>query len=66
MADALAPSRRLRNLAGAHGRRTDPHHAFFFSADLMDPERLVRMTPEPLRKHRVFGAFSIDDFARHL
>ena len=65
MANALSPSPRLRALVDFHARKQPAHHAFFFGTGLMTPERIIRMTPEPLRKHGVFGAFAIEDFARH-
>ncbi len=43
-----------------------PTAAFFFGATWMSPERLVAATPEPMKRARVFGAYSLDDFSRHL
>lgn len=40
--------------------------AFFFGSDLMDASRIVRLTPEPVAAHMVFGVFEMDAFARHI
>ena len=45
---------------------TRPEMAFFFGSDLMDTARIVRLTPEPMEAHRVFGVFEMDAFARHV
>jgi hypothetical protein len=66
MAWALSPSARLRALTDLLARPLPPHHALFFGADSMSPELIVQATPEPLKKHGVFGAFSAEDFARHM
>ena len=39
--------------------------AFFFGADMMDASRILQKTPEPMRKHDVFGVFELEDFQRH-
>jgi transcriptional regulator with XRE-family HTH domain len=39
--------------------------AFFFGIGRMSPDRIVAMTPPPLKKHLVFGAFELGDFGRH-
>ena len=43
-----------------------PNVAFFFGADVIPPERILAMTPEAMRRHLVFGAFSLSDFERHI
>jgi transcriptional regulator with XRE-family HTH domain len=62
----LAPSDRLRRIAARHAAAVEPGRAFFFAADLMSPDRIVVATPAPMARHLVFGAFAMDDFARHL
>jgi len=66
MASSLVPSSHVSSMIPVHAHRVEPHRAFFFGRGLMSPDRIVQVTPEPLKKHQVFGAFSIDDFARHL
>jgi transcriptional regulator with XRE-family HTH domain len=66
VANTLAPSPPLEALANLTRTSGRCFHGFFFGADLMSPERIVQLTPEPLRKHLVFGAFAMADFARHL
>lgn len=66
VAHAIRPQARIQRLSIRHGAFADPGHAFFFSADLMPPERIVQATPEPMKRHFVFGAFAIEDFARHI
>ena len=45
---------------------TRPELVFFFGTELMDASRIVRLTPEPMAAHRVFGVFEMDAFARHV
>ena len=66
VADALKPSKRMRRVAAEHAASAEPGRAFFFAADLMSPERIVVSTPPAMARHLVFGAFSMDAFARHL
>jgi hypothetical protein len=62
---AIRPSDRLRQAAARHAAAVEPGRAFFFAAGLMSPERIVASTPAPMARHLVFGAFAMDDFARH-
>lgn len=39
---------------------------FFFGRGLLTEERIRQSTPEPMRRHDVFGAFQMDDFKRHM
>lgn len=45
---------------------TRPELAFFYGAELMDASRIVRLTPQPMAAHKVFGVFEMAAFARHV
>jgi transcriptional regulator with XRE-family HTH domain len=66
MAADLTSSGPLHSLAETLRRQEDPHQALFFGRGLADPVRVVEETPEPLRRHKVFGAFDTGLFRRHL
>ncbi len=56
----------IEEFVGLHSSLYKPGRAFFFSLRLMDTERILADTPNAMKKHLVFGAFNIEDFARHL
>lgn len=66
MAAEMTGNTALSGFAAALRRREDPHSAIFFGRLAVDPVRTIERTPEPLRAHRVFGAFDVDLFRRHL
>jgi transcriptional regulator with XRE-family HTH domain len=66
VASALTSSSPLRACARRHARRCESGQAFFFASRFMSPDRIVTDTPEPMKKHLVFGAFEMSSFARHL
>jgi transcriptional regulator with XRE-family HTH domain len=61
----LAGLRWLERFISRQSAWTPPELAFFFGSELMDTARIVRLTPEPMAAHRVFGVFDMDAFARH-
>jgi len=65
VAASVAPSSRMESFIEHHASLVDPGTAIFFGAGLMDPERIVAGTPEPMKKHLVFGVFDLADFTRH-
>lgn len=66
MAAGLTGKPHLDSLAEALLRLEDPHQALFFGKLSLDPVTIIERTPDPLRPHRVFGAFTEDLFRRHL
>ena len=62
----LSGDQRLDPLIALHRAEVEPNLAFFFGARAMSAERIIAMTPEPMQRHLVFGAFALDDFRRHL
>ncbi len=48
-----------------HASRVVKGQAFFFGTGLIGMERLMSLTPSPMRRHRVYGAFEMKAFARH-
>lgn len=56
----------MEQLAANGATRAKRHTGFFFGLPLVSLQRLVEQTPEPMKKHRVFGTFSTEDFRRHL
>jgi transcriptional regulator with XRE-family HTH domain len=65
LAEGLRPAHKMRAFASRHASRCEPGRAFFFSARLMDAERIAATTPAEMKKHLVFGAFDRRDFQRH-
>lgn len=66
MAAGLTGKSHLRSLAEALLRLEDPNQALFFGRLAVDPIATIERTPDALRPHRVFGAFTEDLFRRHL
>jgi transcriptional regulator with XRE-family HTH domain len=65
MAQALWPRRWLPAFVARQAERVAPGQAFLFGLEMMTMERLASATPAPMRRQRVFGAFTLEDFARH-
>lgn len=66
VADALHPRRDLVRAVSLHARHAGSGQAFFFRSKFMTPERAIEQTPDPMRRHNVFGAFDMEGFRRHL
>jgi transcriptional regulator with XRE-family HTH domain len=62
---ALWPRRWLPGFVAEHASQVPPTQAFLFGGEMIGLQRLDDATPEPMRRHRVFGAFRLADFARH-
>ena len=56
----------LRAWTSAQAEGLSENRAFFFGGEWMDPERLIATTPSVLAKRRVYGAFDLASFARHV
>ena len=65
LAAALWPNRWLPAFVSEHAGRVPAGQAFLFGLEMMGLERLAATTPEPMRRQQVFGAFELQDFARH-
>jgi transcriptional regulator with XRE-family HTH domain len=66
IANTLRPSRGMTAAISYHSRKIASGTAFFFQSRFMPPELAMQKTPKPMREHRVFGAFDLDDFRRHM
>jgi transcriptional regulator with XRE-family HTH domain len=66
MAYDLTDEVSLKRLAAFCASNAGVHNGFFFGLPLVSLQRLMEQTPEPMKKHRIFGAFSMEDFRRHL
>jgi transcriptional regulator with XRE-family HTH domain len=66
LAYALTGDSHFHVLSRNHGGKARAGSALFFGSELMTPERILAMTPEPMRRHLVFGAFELADFERHM
>jgi lambda repressor-like predicted transcriptional regulator len=68
-ADVLATTTTREDLRPwiiAQAARLSGTLAVFFGGAWMDPERLVAVTPPVLARHKLYGAFDMDSFTRHL
>lgn len=63
---AVTGKKHMHARAGFHADKARRHAGFFFGVPLMSIQRAVELTPAPMKKHGVFGAFTLDDFRRHL
>jgi transcriptional regulator with XRE-family HTH domain len=66
IAHSFKPHPTLERFISQHGVFSSPGRAFFFASELMSPERIVATTPEPMKRHLVFGSFDMTDFKRHM
>ena len=61
----LTSSVEMVTFAAQHAQHREPGRAFFFASRFMPVERIMDETPEPMKRHLVFGSFNIDSFRRH-
>ena len=65
LAGELASSSEMVAVAAHHALRREPDRAFFFASRFMPADHIVEKTPDPMKRHLVFGSFDIASFARH-